>query len=164
MKDDLFVKMVLDAWNAKISRFNKLLSAFSDEQLQKEVAPGKNTGVYLLGHLTAINNRLIPLFGLGNELNPELFKTFVDTPEKEIKEKPSVSELRKDWNKVNETLDKLFSRMTTEEWFQKHASVSDEDFAKQPHRNKLNVIISRTNHLDYHLGQLILLQPGVSVE
>jgi len=36
-------------------------------------------------------------------------------------------------------------------------AVSDEDFSKEPHRNKLNVIINRTNHMSYHLGQLILL-------
>ena len=34
--------------------------------------------------------------------------------------------------------------------------VSDEDFAREPHRNKLNVLISQTNHLSYHPGQLSL--------
>jgi hypothetical protein len=30
--------------------------------------------------------------------------------------------------------------------------------AKEPHRNKLNLLMNRTNHLSYHLGQLVLLQ------
>jgi len=35
---------------------------------------------------------------------------------------------------------------------------SAEDFAKEPHRNKLNIIISRTSHLQYHTGQIALLK------
>jgi hypothetical protein len=34
--------------------------------------------------------------------------------------------------------------------------VSDEDFAKDPGRNRLAVVPSRTNHMSYHLGQIIL--------
>ena len=37
--------------------------------------------------------------------------------------------------------------------------VSAEDFAKEPHRNKLNLIINRTNHQNTHYGQLIYLKP-----
>jgi len=35
---------------------------------------------------------------------------------------------------------------------------SDEDYAKDPTRNRLSVLLSRTNHLAYHLGQIILVQ------
>ena len=41
--------------------------------------------------------------------------------------------------------------------FEKHTAVSEEDFSKEPHRNKLNIVISRTSHLQYHTGQLVLL-------
>lgn len=158
MTRELFIKMVLDAWNTKINSTNKLLAELSDEQLEKQVAPGKNTGVYLLGHLTAINNRMITLLGLGNELHPALYKPFVDSAEKDIAEKPSVKELRQAWTDVNQELDRLFAKVQPDEWFKRHNSVSDDAFSKEPHRNKLNVIINRTNHLDYHLGQLILLK------
>ena len=33
-----------------------------------------------------------------------------------------------------------------------------EDFIKEPHRNKLNVLLTRTTHLAYHAGQLALLK------
>jgi hypothetical protein len=36
------------------------------------------------------------------------------------------------------------------DWFSRHMLVSPEDFAKEPHRNKLNVIINRTNHMANH--------------
>ena len=34
----------------------------------------------------------------------------------------------------------------------------EEDFIKEPHRNKLNIILTRTTHLSYHTGQLALLK------
>jgi len=40
----------------------------------------------------------------------------------------------------------------------KHTSVSEEDFAKEPHRNRLNVLTTRTTHLASHYGQLIFLK------
>ena len=48
--------------------------------------------------------------------------------------------------------------MQPEDWFQKHSSVSAEDFAKEPHRNKLNIMITRATHLAYHTGQMALLK------
>jgi hypothetical protein len=34
-------------------------------------------------------------------------------------------------------------------------SVSEEDFAKDASRNRFAVLLSRTNHLSYHLGQAV---------
>jgi hypothetical protein len=48
--------------------------------------------------------------------------------------------------------------LTPDEWFQKHTAVTSEDFAKEPHRNRLNIVVTRTSHLSYHLGQLVLLK------
>jgi hypothetical protein len=36
--------------------------------------------------------------------------------------------------------------------------MTEEDFEKEPGRNKLSVLINRTNHMAYHLGQLVLLK------
>lgn len=154
----LFIKMVLDAWNTKVAFIDNLLGELSDDQLKKEIASGKNTGVYILGHLAGISNRMIPLLGLGNELNPDLYNTYVELAEKDITHHHDVKDLRHEWTRINAELSKLFASVQPDEWFKKHNSVSEEDFTKQPHRNKLNVIINRTNHLDYHAGQLVLLK------
>jgi uncharacterized damage-inducible protein DinB len=154
----LFVKMALSAWDVQNDRMNKLLDKLSDEQIAKEIAPGKNTGVYLLGHLVAINDNLLPLFDMGEKLYPSLEKLFVSSPDKSGQQFPSITELKKYWTTVNTKLSSQFAKMQPDEWFEKHTSVSAADFAKEPHRNKLNVLISRTNHQSYHLGQLILLQ------
>jgi hypothetical protein len=157
-QQQLFVKMALDAWNIQIDRTNKLFNSLSDDQLGQEVAPGRNTGIYLLGHLTAVHDALFPLLGLGKKLYPQLDDIFIKNPDKSGLGKPETKELRNYWNEVNGKLEKHFSNFSIEEWFQRHTAISEADFEKEPHRNRLNVLLNRTSHLANHLGQLIFLK------
>ena len=151
------VKMVLDRWNGSIANLNKILGTLTDEQLQTEVAPGKNRGVYLLGHLIAVHDDMLILLGMGEKLFPQLHEPFIKQADKVAASLPPVPDLRTMWAKQNEMLQEKFGKMTTEQWFEKHTAVSAEDFLKEPHRNKLNIIITRTSHLQYHSGQIVLL-------
>lgn len=155
---ELFVKMVLDAWETQNSRVDRLLEELPDDRLSAETAPGKNSGVYLIGHLTAVTDGLFPLFGFGQRLYPQLEEAFLKNPEKSGLEKPAIADLKNYWRGVNLKLKEYFRQMSAEDWFGKHVAVSAEDFAREPHRNKLNVLISRTNHQGYHLGQLAYLK------
>jgi len=157
-QNKLMTKQLLDAWNGQLNRASKLFNELTDEQIQKEVAPGRNTGTYLLGHLVAVHDALFPMFGVGEKLYPQLEEAFIKNPDKSGLEKPSVKELKDYWNEVNRALENHFNKFTVDEWLQKHTAVSEEDFLKEPHRNRLNVLISRTNHLAYHLGQLAFLK------
>ncbi|MEO6190137.1 MAG: DinB family protein [Saprospiraceae bacterium] len=157
-RDELFTKMVLDAWFSKLKRADELFSVLSDENLEDETSKGKNRGIYLLGHLTAVHDAMLPLLGFGEALYPEFYDMFVTKPDRAVANLPTMTILRNSWHKVMEKLVTSCNSLTANEWFEKHNSVSEIDFNKEPHRNKLNVIISRTNHLDYHLGQLILLK------
>jgi hypothetical protein len=156
-QQEVFIKMVLDAWHSKVSQLDKLLSTLSDEQLQNEVAPGRNRGIYLLGHLTALADSIFPLLGY-ERYAPQLWKPFVQTPDKESGDLPKVSELRQEWTKVKMVLAEKMEAISSDEWFQKHTAISEEDFIKEPHRNKLNVVLSRVSHVDYHLGQMQFLK------
>ncbi len=49
----------------------------NDEELLREVAPGRNRVFYLMGHLTAVHDRLLPMLGLGERLHPELDDDFL---------------------------------------------------------------------------------------
>jgi hypothetical protein len=153
----LFIKMVLSNWELQISRMNNLLGKLSDEELSAQTAPDRNTGTYLLGHLAAVSDGMFTLLGLGEPLRPEMDELFIRKPENSGIEKPPVGELKEYWNNVNSALTQKISQMQADEWFTRHTAVSEEDFAKEPHRNKLNIIINRTNHLSYHLGQLVYL-------
>ena len=157
-QQELVVKMVFDAWNNQQLTTAKLIETLTDEQLQQDVAPGKNTGVYLLGHLTAAHDDIHRVLNFGEKLYPELVTPFIRSADKSGNEFPSIALLRKYWNDVNVALSNHFSKLNADDWFTRHMSVSEEDFVKEPHRNKLNIIISRTNHLAYHLGQLTLLK------
>lgn len=159
MSKEVMVKMVLDAWNKQVSDANKLFDSLSDEQMMREVAPGRNRGVYLLGHLAAVNDKMLPLLGFGAAKYPKIYEDFVTKADRAVAEIASASELRKLWTSSCEELSKHFKNETAESWFGKHTSASPEDFAKEPHRNKLNVVLGRTGHLQNHLGQLVFLKP-----
>ncbi len=154
----IIIKSVLDLWNARMMEANNLFDELSDEQLQLEVAPGKNRGIYLLGHLTAVHDKMLPLLNFGGQLYPQLGDVFLSKPDKAVTEIPSAKELRLQWSAINSKLSEHLNNLKADEWFEKHTTVSVENFAKEPHRNKLNVVLSRTSHLAYHLGQVALLK------
>lgn len=154
VEKDLFVKMVLNAWDTQNSRVTKLLDTLSDEQFMGETAPGRNRGIYLIGHLIVVSDRLLPLLGLSDSIYPQFESIFLTNPDRSSAEMPSMSELRKCWSTINTKLSNLLKTLSSDEWFMRHTAVSAEDFLKDPTRNKLNVIINRTNHTSTHLGQL----------
>ena len=155
---DTILKIVFDRWNASIVNCNTFLNSISDENLQKEIAPGKNRGIYLLGHLIAVHDDMLILLDMGEKFYPELHEPFIKNADKVSNQIPSVTELRNFWAKQCEVMKQKFDYLKPEQWFEKHTAVSAEDFAKEPHRNKLNIILTRTTHLQYHMGQLVLLK------
>lgn len=156
--EDMAVKVLLKSWTTQVDRITDLVANLSENDLQKEIAPGKNTGIYILGHMVAVHDALLPLLGFGAKLYPELEQIFVKSPDKAGHSFPPVSELKKQWSEINDLLLQHFSKFDFEAWLTRHEAVSPEDFAKEPHRNKLNVLISRTTHMGYHHGQLVLLK------
>ena len=158
IQKQILVKSVLDSWNARIKEANNIIDNLTDEQLQKEIAPNKNRGTYLLGHLTAVNDKMLPLLNFEPQQFSNLDDTFLSKPDKAVAEIPSGKDLRSNWKSSNEKLAKHFEALKPDEWFEKHSAVSTEDFAKEPHRNRINVVLGRTSHLSYHLGQLALLK------
>jgi hypothetical protein len=151
---DLFIQTTLLSWESALGQATSLFDKISDEDLLQSVVPGKNRGIYLLGHLVAVHDRMFPLLGLGDRLYPHLDETFVTSPDNPAATIPSAQELRKAWTTVNQRLNTLLRDWSPEEWLQKHTAISDDDFAKEPHRNRLSVVLSRTRHVAYHAGQL----------
>ncbi len=155
--NELFVKMAIDAWTRELNTTSALLEKLSDVQLMNEVAPSRNRGIYLVGHLIAEHDLMMPLLRFQPAIHPELKPLFIDAPDRAIAELPSLPQLRAQWGTVHDTLVQHIARLPAEDWFTRHANISEEDFAKEPHRNRLNVLLSRTSHLAYHRGQLVLL-------
>ena len=59
--DQQLVDLTLGVWKSDIGRATKFFSDISDEELLREICPGRNRLIYLLGHLTAVNDALFPL-------------------------------------------------------------------------------------------------------
>jgi hypothetical protein len=157
MINQIFVKMVLDAWHSKINEADSFFDSISDEKLKNEVAPGRNTGMYLLGHLTVTHDLMLPILGFGQQIYPQLKAAYDDNADAKTYSE-TASELRKYWKNINSVLAENFAKIPADAWFERHNSVSPEAFEKERHRNKLNIIISRTNHLSYHNGQVVFLK------
>jgi uncharacterized damage-inducible protein DinB len=81
---------------------------------------------------------------------------FVSSPDRTGAQLPLVGELRKYWDEVNGKLLSQFASLSADEWLQRHYAMSEEDYAKDQTRNRLAVLLSRTNHMSYHLGQMTL--------
>jgi hypothetical protein len=148
----------ISSWKQVIGRIDQGLASANDDSLQLEVAPGRNRVLYLLGHLTAVHDRLIPLLGLGERLHPELDKDFLEEPDSHAPNSFSAASLRQAWAEVNGKLITAFESLRPEQWLERHTAVTEEDFAKDPLRNRLAVLLSRTNHASFHAGQLRLTQ------
>ncbi len=157
MPEQALVTSAVNLWKSTIERADRIFSPLNDEQLQKEVAPGKNRLIYLWGHLTAVHDRMLPLLGLGERLHPELDPIFITSPDRTIAELPAAEELKKSWNDVNSKLSAGFQSLSPAQWLEKHGSVSEEDFAKDPSRNRFAILLSRTAHIAFHVGQTALI-------
>ena len=112
--EELLGITALNSWKLVIGRFDKNLMALTDEQLQKQVAPGKNRLFYLVGHLTAVHDRMIPMLGIGERLHPELDEPFITNPDKALADSVSASDLKRAWAEVNHKLTAAFERFTPE--------------------------------------------------
>ena len=155
-KIDLFASTAVSQWKINLDRLNKMFDTFSDEELQQEIAPGKNRIFYLLGHLTAVHDRMLPLLRLGIRLHVELDQDFLTNPDRTAPDRISATALRQAWTTVNDTLTRAIEGLPAEAWLERHDAVSAEDFAKEPLRNRLSVLLSRTAHVQFHTGQIRL--------
>jgi uncharacterized damage-inducible protein DinB len=153
---ELPVKVAINSWRLVVERADKAFSQLTPDQLLAEVAPGKNRIIYVWGHLIAVHDRMFSILGLEPRLHPELDAAFIDNPDKAAAEIPSAQQLKRYWDEVNEKLLSKFQSLSADEWLLQHRTMSDEDYAKDPTRNRLAVLLNRTNHLSYHLGQIAL--------
>jgi DinB superfamily len=148
----------LNSWKLVVGRLDKAIAPLTDEQLQKQVAPGKNRLFYLVGHLTAVHDRMFSLLGLDDRLHPEFDEVYITNPDRALPDPVSSADLKRAWSEVNSKLTAALEKLTPQQWLEKHTAVSAEDFAKDPTRNRLAVLMSRTNHAAFHTGQAVLIK------
>jgi hypothetical protein len=101
---------------------------------------------------------MLPLLGFGERLHPELDPIFITSPDRTIAKLPAAEEIKKSWSEVNSRLLAGLESLSPAQWLEKHSSVSEEDFAKDPSRNRFAILLSRTSHIAFHVGQTALIQ------
>jgi hypothetical protein len=156
--DEMLIRTAISSWEQVITRVGTLCLSCSEEQLLVEVAPGKNRIMYLWGHLTAIHDAMFSVLRLGERLHPEFDAIFITQPDRSVP-LPSSAEIAKFWEGVHTELLSRFTGLSPNEWLERHGSVSAEEFERNPTRNRLAVLLNRTNHASNHLGQMMLAKP-----
>lgn len=138
------------------SRLERSLSSVSDDELQSEVAPGRNRVYYLLGHLTVFHDRLFHQLGLGERLYPELDDVFVTKPDRSVHDSFTGAELRQMFAEINARVTSGVQAMPPTDLLKRPESVSEQEFTKDPQRNRFAALSSATAHMMLHFGQIRL--------
>jgi len=144
-------------WNAYSRLMQKTFDGLRDENYLKPIVPNGNSPSWIMGHLADTDDRLLELFGIRERLFPELATIYHHERDKNQVNHLSKEELNTRWKAINAELDRAFKSMTEADWHSRHMAVSEEDFKKEPHRNKLNVMLSRVTHKASHLGQIAMM-------
>src|SRR5262245_28305032 len=123
--EQLTIRMAIASWKTTVGRTDKAFSRLAEDQFLREIAPGKNRIIYILGHLTAINDAMHAILGIGERLHPELDSLFVSEPDRAKEPLPSGRELMRHWAEVNDSLAEKLAHLTPQDWLQRHMAVSD---------------------------------------
>lgn len=152
------IQICLLQWDAYAKRTQKVIDSISEHNFNSPIVPNGNSPSWILGHLADTDDKLLELFGIRSRMFPELEKIYHHEKGANQTGHLSKQELTTKWNAITTALDHAFKSWTEKDWLGKHTAVSEEDFIKEPQRNKLNVMLSRVEHKASHLGQ-IALQP-----
>ena len=148
------IEICLLQWDAFNRRAQKTLEAIKVENFNLPIVPGGNSPSWIMGHLADTEDALLELFGIRERMFPELAKIYHHDRATNQTGHLSKEELTVKWRDISTELDKAFKAMSESDWHGRHTAVSEEDFNKEPQRNKLNVLLSRVTHKASHLGQI----------
>jgi hypothetical protein len=151
------LQICLLQWDQYNKRMQKVIDSFSEEKFNSPIVGGNNSPSWILGHLADTDDALLELLGIGKRLYPELNKIYHHERGTNQQGHLTKEELTICWKAIIAELDKNFKQWNEGEWLARHTAVSAEDFAKEPHRNRLNVMLGRVSHKASHLGQLALM-------
>src|SRR5258705_13247810 len=114
--EELYLAVALNGWKGNLERADKMFSGLSDQEVLKEIAPGKNRLIYLWGHLTATHDAMLPLLGIGQRLHPGFDVAFISNPDKTQAGIPSVELVRKGWREGYGKLFEGVGRLSAAGW------------------------------------------------
>ena len=135
-----------------------MMDTIADQRFSTPITPNGNSPSWLFGHLVDTDDKLLELFGIRGRMFPELEKIYHHERGANQSGHLSKAELTSRWKAISAELDKAFQSWNESDWMSRHTAVSEEEFKKEPQRNKLNVMLSRVAHKASHMGQ-VAMQP-----
>jgi uncharacterized damage-inducible protein DinB len=161
--DNIIAKKFFQQYEMMVGWINETMGGLSDEDFKTELSPGKNHGVWILGHMIVCDDDFSLYMGKGELLYPEFAETFGQSSKiLPVEDYPPVAELKGWWNKVCLKNKKIYSELKDSEFDEPHALVTD--FEKDFFKTKGRVVMAWQLHQMYHNGQLgvILSRAGKS--
>ncbi len=149
-------EICLIQWDTYNKRMQKVIDTISEQNFNAPIVTNGNSPSWLLGHLVDTDDKLLELFGISNRLFPELEKIYHHERGSNQTGHLSKGELATKWAAISAALNKAFKSWSESDWLSRHTAVTEEDFKKEPQRNKLNVMLSRVSHKASHLGQIAM--------
>lgn len=156
-KNELLKRLTLQHWISTNAKIEKAIESISEARYSTPLMPGRSTPAWIFCHLLQVNDSLFPILGFGAKLYPKLHD-LMNNKEAEPHIVFRLDELREMWMHVGSKLLEHFNGMSGDQWLEKHTNISDEDFKREPHRNRGNVILHRLIHMSHHAGQLALIK------
>src|SRR5258707_3617794 len=134
--ENSLIDAALRGWKSNIERAGNLFGTLSPEQLEQQVTPGKNRLIYLWGHLTAVDDGLLPLLGIGERLHPELRTMFISKPDRSVELTMTGQSLKSAWDKINQKLCEGFAKFSPSELAWRYTAVSQVELKPERNRNE----------------------------
>lgn len=154
--DNPVSKYLAQQYDAMADWVSGSINALSDEDLKMELSPGKNHGVWLLGHLVVCDDDFSLYMGTGPLLYPEYYETFGSGSKiQPVENYPPAAELREYWKKIVEKNKKIYAELTDAELKELHSNMKDPE--KDFFKTKERICIFWQLHEMYHAGQLGVL-------
>jgi hypothetical protein len=88
------IKQVIAFWQNNNGEITAFFNKHPNDKYRQQVSPGRNSAIYILGHLITVSDSLFPLFGLGEQRYPEL-SIFLGSSESKIVHDFTIAELKK---------------------------------------------------------------------
>ncbi len=134
-----------------------VLRSLSDDDLRHNISPGRNHGIWILGHVVWSQDHLAQYLGQGGFSYPDLVPLFASGTElRGLEHYPSAAELRALWPLICAKNAAIIADLSDDQLDDYHAMIEgdpEQDYFK----TKENCIINWTLHELYHFGQLAML-------
>ncbi len=102
---EMMIAQLLKTWTAHNKSVKDFFNKHDDAEYLNPVAPGRSRAIYLLGHLVAVSDGMLPILGLGEKMYPELEGPFLISPDNVETPMPSIALLKEYWDNVSNVLD-----------------------------------------------------------